>query len=309
MLASHTIQTQDTVTEKDILKGLSETIEPENMIYKAGAENKILIFGEIHPMAQPKKLLAKTIKKLHREYGFNYLALEVGENFQPIVDEYLETGNELLLRKNPWTLFSPWHASEEHIKIYKAVYQINKRHENKMKIICMDYNPIEYSQDYDMIRDRDSHMMFNLNEQIFKQDADAKLIILIGAYHALKNNVWETMKDYDTYGIMFKQDPLGVHLENKYPEEIFSIYIDGIVPKDYDNNGFFLTDIGNLYQQHMITMPVVPFAMMVENGIIAELNVMKKIPAVDNFDGYIFTGEFEELKHIDIDKWNNKKDK
>jgi hypothetical protein len=285
------------------------SITPEGMLYDAAKVNKVIIYGEIHIMAQPKEFLYKTIKTLNNEYRFNYLALEIGEKYQPIVDKYLETGNELILRKNPWTLFSPMHASEQYLKIYKSVYQINKVSNTKMKIVCIDYDPVEYSQNYELIRDRDNFMMKNLNEKVFSVDEDAKLIIFIGAYHSLKNNVWELMKELDPYGIMFKSDPLGVHLNKAFPGKVFSFYIDGIVPKSYDNLGVFLSQIGTLYEQHLIMAPV-PFAININNDIkLTELSVMKKIPIKGNFDGYMFVGDFEELKLINLSDWANKKDK
>lgn len=302
------IFTQD--IEPEFLEEISKCITPEEMICNAAQKNKIIMFGEIHIMAQPKELLTRTIKKLHFDYGFNYLVLEIGENYQYLVDEYLETGNELILRKNPWTLFSPWHASEQYIKIYKAVYQINKVSKNKMKIICADYDPIKYSENYELIRNRDEHIMEILQQEIFTVDKAAKVVIFIGAYHVIKNNVWEYMKEFDPFGVIFEKNPLGFHLNKAFPNKVFSIYIDGIIPKDIDEDGLFLTDIGILYKKQMITMVPVPFALLVENNIsISKFNVMSKIPIASNFDGYIFAGPLEKLKLIDIEDWKSKKDK
>lgn len=297
------------VDESAIEENISKSISPEELIYTAGNTHQIIIFGEIHKMAQSKTLLKKTIKRLHFDYGFDYLMLEIGEDYQHIVDEYLETGNELLLRKNPWTLFSPFLASEQYLKIYKSVYQINKISTRKMKIICADYDPLKYSQDYEMIRNRDKHFMEVLNKKVFLSRPYAKMVIFIGAYHAMKHNVWEEMKEFDPNGMIFKSDPLGMHLERAFPNKVFSIYIDGIIPPGYDSEGFFLTQIGSLYKTQQINMPVIPFALMIKNIDKIKLKVMKNISLTENYDGYIFVGELEPLKLIDIKKWNNKRNK
>jgi hypothetical protein len=302
--------TTQEIEDEPLLEEIYNSIKPEEMIYKAASNNRVLIYGEIHPMAQPKMYLARTIKKLHYDYDYDYLVLEIGDTYQPIIDKYLETGNELLLRKNPWTLFSPWHASEQHIKIYKAVYQINKRTpDNPMKIVCADYNPEQYGQNSELLKSRDKHIMENINNEILEKNKEANIIILIGAYHALKNNVWEYMKEYDPYGIVFKEDPLGVHLNKLFPDEVFSFYIDGIIPDTYDENGYFLSKIGILYKKHLITMAPIPFALFIDNSVDTKFNIFKEVPISGNYDGYIFVGEFEELKYIDVEQWKNKKNK
>ncbi len=306
---SYSFTQSGTIDKEAIQEDFSKSISPEKLIYTAGESHKILIYGEIHKMAQSKVLLTKTIKKLHFDYGFDYLMLEIGEDYQEIVNEYVETGNELLLRKNPWTLFSPFLASEQYLKIYKSVYQINKTSDRKMRIICADYDPLKYAQDYEMIRKRDKHFMKVLNKEVFWGNTDAKVIIFIGAYHSMKNNVWEQMKEFDPNGMIFKSDPLGVYLEKAFPGEVFSIYIDGIIPKHYDPEGFFLTQIGTLYKTQQINMPIIPFALIIRDIDKLNLKVMKNISLFGNFDGYIFSGEFESLKLINIKKWKNKRNK
>ncbi len=301
----------DDISENPLLDEIAKNnIDPYQMIYKAAESKNILIYGEIHTMAYPKEIFAGSIKTLHKDYGFNYVALEIGKNYQDIVNEYLETGNELTLRKNPWTLFSPWHASEQYLKIYKTVYQINQLSESKIKIICMDYDPIRYSNDLSLLRDRDRYMMDILDDKVFSKDNNAKMLILIGAYHALKSNVWDYMKDVDSQGFIFEKDPLGALLNIKFPDNTFSFYIDGIIPDIYDDEGFFQTSIGQLYNQQMLTMSPVPFALLIE-GITnnPDFNILMKIPIEGNFDGYIFTGDSEELKRIDIEKWKSKNNK
>jgi hypothetical protein len=207
-------------------------------------------------------------------------------------------------------LFSPWHASEQYLKIYKTVYQINQVSENKMEIICMDYDPIRYSNDLSLLRDRDKYMMDILEEKVLSKDNNAKILILIGAYHAVKTNVWDYMKDIDSKGLMFEKDPLGALLCIEYPEKVFSFYIDGIIPDIYDEEGFFQTSISQLYTQKMLTVSPVPFALLVEKIMEnPDFNILMKIPIEGNFDGYIFTGDSEELKRIDIEKWKSKNNK
>jgi hypothetical protein len=303
--------TQDNDSENPLLEEIVRYhIDPYQMIFDSAKSHDILIYGEIHTMAYPKEIFAGSIKKLHFDYGFNYIALEIGESCQDIINEYLETGNELLLRKNPWTLFSPWHASEQYLKIYKTVYQINQISERKMRIICMDYDPLTYSNDLTLLRDRDRYMMEVLDREVFSIDKSAKLLILIGAYHAVKSNVWEYMKDIDSEGLLFKNDPLGAFLQKRFPAKVFSFYIDGIIPDVYDDEGFFQTSISELYSKQMLTMSAIPFALLFDRIPEAfHLNILMKIPIEGNFDGYIFTGDSEELKRIDINKWKNKKDK
>lgn len=120
---------------------LAQASPPLQFMQAALARHRIVFLGDIHPLAEPKLLVAPLLREQTTETGIDLLALEVASEEQPAIDRYLASMPEdtTILLENPRTLRSHWGVSAEYLDIYRAAYRWNADHpERPIHVLAAD---------------------------------------------------------------------------------------------------------------------------------------------------------------------------
>jgi hypothetical protein len=172
---------------------LSAPIPPLEFLQAALVQHQIVFLGDIHPLAEPKLLVAELIRKQRVGQTIDLLALEVGSDQQEWIDRYLRSQPEdtTILLNHPRTLRAHWGISAEYLGIYRAVYQWNSTHPNHpVHILAADLLgwPIAPSTAHMATGgfvNRDIWMAAAFRKTL-EQHSDWRILIFMGGYHGLK---------------------------------------------------------------------------------------------------------------------------
>ena len=159
----------------------------------AVAHHKIVFLGDIHPLAEPKRLVSALIRHQTEAEAIDLLALEVASEQQEWIDRYLasmpeDTG---ILLDHPRTLRAHWGMSAEYLDIYRAVYQWNTRHTHRpVHILAADLlgwpnAPLTPHMATGGFVNRDQWMAASFRK-VLQQHPDWRVLIFMGGYHGLK---------------------------------------------------------------------------------------------------------------------------
>lgn len=172
---------------------LSAPIPPLEFLQAALVKHQIVFLGDVHPLAEPKLLVADLIRKQRVGQAIDLLALEVGSEQQEWIDRYLRSQPEdtTILLNHPRTLRAHWGISAEYLGIYRAAYQWNSTHPNHpVHILAADLLgwPIAPSTAHMATGgfvNRDIWMAAAFRKTL-EQHPDWRILIFMGGYHGLK---------------------------------------------------------------------------------------------------------------------------
>lgn len=113
--------------------GAAQEAPPFEFVQAALARHQVVFLGDIHPLAEPKELVARLIREQRGDATIDLLALEVASDQQEVIDAYLAAVPEdtTLLLDHPRTLREHWGASTEYLGIYRAAYRWNAVHPDR----------------------------------------------------------------------------------------------------------------------------------------------------------------------------------
>jgi hypothetical protein len=166
---------------------------PLAFVQAALREHRIVFLGDIHPLAEPKLLVADLIRGQQAGPGIDLLALEVGSDQQEWIDHYLasEPEDTTILLIHPRTLRAHWGISAEYLGIYRAVYQWNRAHPGqRVRVLAADLlgwpiAPLTAHMATGGFVNRDIWMAAAFRKTI-EQHPDWRVLIFMGGYHGLK---------------------------------------------------------------------------------------------------------------------------
>jgi hypothetical protein len=166
---------------------------PFEFTQAALARHRIVFLGDIHPLAEPKLLLARLVREQAPDAGIDLLALEVASEQQEAIDRYLASVPEdtTVLLDHPRTLRSHWGASEEYLDIYRAVYHWNHVHPDRpVHVLAADIrgwpiSPLTEHMATGGFVNRDIWMAAAFRKAL-DQHPDWRTLIFMGGYHGLK---------------------------------------------------------------------------------------------------------------------------
>jgi hypothetical protein len=175
------------------LSALSTPVPPLEFLQSALAQHQIVFLGDIHPLAEPKLLVAELIRNQRDGEGIDLLALEVGSDQQEWVDRYLRSQPEdtTILLDHPRTLRAHWGISAEYLGIYRAVYRWNSTHPDyPVHILAADLlgwpiAPLTAHMATGGFVNRDIWMAAAFRKTL-EQHPDWRVLIFMGGYHGLK---------------------------------------------------------------------------------------------------------------------------
>ncbi|HEX6434160.1 MAG TPA: hypothetical protein VFZ87_07945 [Gemmatimonadales bacterium] len=167
--------------------------EPLRFVQDALRQHRIVFLGDIHPLAEPKLLVARLIREQREDQAIDLLALEVAAEQQEWIDRYLSSDPEDtgILLDHPRTLRAHWGVSAEYLDIYRAVYHWNREHPGRpVRILAADLlgwpiTPLTPHMATGGLVNRDMWMAASFRKQL-QQHPDWRVLIFMGGYHGLK---------------------------------------------------------------------------------------------------------------------------
>ncbi len=168
-------------------------LPPSEFVLDALSRHPIVFLGDVHPLAEPKQILAEVIRRQDPATAIDLLALEVGSEQQPFIDAYLRSMPEdtTLLLDNPRTLRAHWGASREYLEVYRAVYRWN--HANAGHTIHVSASdlrgwpiaPLTQMMAAGGFANRDEWMAQSF-KALARSHGDWRILIFMGGYHGLQ---------------------------------------------------------------------------------------------------------------------------
>lgn len=175
-------------------------------------DEKIILFGEIHGTKEIPNMLNKFFSMYSKNNNFN-LGLEIQENNQIHIDNFLKKGEEKYLLKMPFFKYrkqSDGRNSLEYLNLIKKIYYLNIKFKKEIKIFCIDTSNHE---DYKIPNKRET----KIAENIIKIISEEKTFVILGAIHASKRIIkFEKMKLI----------PAGLIIYDKYKNDVMSIFFN-----------------------------------------------------------------------------------
>ena len=166
--------------------------DPVEFVLDAVARHPLVFLGDVHPLAEPKRILADVIDRQDPATPIDVLALEVAAEQQPAIDRYLASQPEdtTLLLANPRTLRAHWGASSEYLGIYRAVWRWNRSHPGRaMRIVAADIRgwpiaPLTEAMASGGFANRDEWMARQFVGFV-RRNPGARILVFMGGYHGL----------------------------------------------------------------------------------------------------------------------------
>jgi hypothetical protein len=166
--------------------------DPVEFVLDAVVRHPIVFLGDVHPLAEPKRILADVIERQDPATPIDVLALEVAAEQQPVIDRYLASRPEdtSLLLGHPRTLRAHWGASAEYLEVYRAVWRWNKAHPRRaMHIVASDIRgwpiaPLTESMASGGFANRDKWMARQFSGFV-REHAGSRILVFMGGYHGL----------------------------------------------------------------------------------------------------------------------------
>lgn len=205
---------------------------PDSLILHAFETHHLVFLGDVHPAAEPKRLVARLVPELKARDRLDVLAVEVPFEQQPVIDAYLRSDPEdiALLVSHPLTLRAHWGASREYLEIYRAVWRVNRALpvESRIRIVAIDApgGPPEAASEREAVARyarRDAVMASRVRRAILQPDRDAYVLLLLGGYHGLKGLEAEV----EWNGARARVRWLAARLTEDRPD-LFTILADGV---------------------------------------------------------------------------------
>ena len=167
--------------------------DPFHFLQDAIRHHQIVFLGDIHPLAEPKLLVARLIREQADDATIDLLALEVGSEQQEWIDRYLASSpeNTTILLEHPRTLRAHWGLSAEYLEIYRTVYRWNAGHRwNPVHILAADLRgwpiaPLTPHMATGGFVNRDLWMAAAFRKTL-QQHPRWRVLIFMGGYHGLK---------------------------------------------------------------------------------------------------------------------------
>lgn len=166
--------------------------DPVEFVLEATATHPVVFLGDVHPLSEPKRILAEVIARQDPASAIDWLALEVASEEQETIDRYLASSPEdtTLLLERPRTLRSHWGASREYLAVYRAVRRWNEEHAARpIRILAADLRgwpiaPLTENMAAGGFANRDEWMARRFLG-FLREHPGARVLVFMGGYHGL----------------------------------------------------------------------------------------------------------------------------
>ena len=172
--------------------------EPFAATRRAVLSHPLVLLGDVHPAAEPKRLLLHLLRDPAVGSRLDAVAFEIPASAQRWITAYLQSSPEDpgLLARDPGTLRALWGGREEWLAIFHELWRLNRTRGRPLEVVAMDLPgwPSTVRSEraaVSMYIDRDSAMAANLLSQLARCDqcerrGGPRVLAFVGGYHVLR---------------------------------------------------------------------------------------------------------------------------
>ncbi|MGH7537738.1 MAG: hypothetical protein ACREMF_03815 [Gemmatimonadales bacterium] len=281
--------------------------DPVAFVLAALRRHRVVMLGDIHPAAEPKRIVQEVIAAHVREGALSAVALEVGRDQQGVIDRYLASDPEdtTILLDHPVTLRVVWGASREYLGIYRSAWRHNHGPGRAAPIALVAADvpgwpipALSVGMALQAFANRDLGLAANLAQALERLGPDAHLLVLFGGYHGLKR----VTARVSGRGAGLTLDGWAGGLLAARGVDVYTILSDGASGGGELSTGatqlFPLAERAGLRAPFAValdsTVDVVPEPLMpiVQEGMSLEF-VPRRFSLREAVDGYLFLGRFQ----------------
>lgn len=180
-----------------IVDRLGEGLEPVSLVEETGRSAQILILGDVHGRATPKRIAAAAIRRLADGPGLDAVLLEVPASEQRYIDAYLtspeEDASRLLSRGA--AVQERYGTPREYLEVYRAVREANRGRSasDRIRIVAGDsdgWPPAEGVAPRgigELYAGRAEHMLDRLDREIFRIMPESRVLVFVDGYMAMQH--------------------------------------------------------------------------------------------------------------------------
>ncbi len=273
--------------------------------------HRIVLLGDIAGSPATQRLAVRVTESLAAGPGLDAVALEVGSDLQPMIDRYLGTVPEDvgILLASPRALAPQWGTQQAFLELYRAVWRINASRDaaRRIRIVAIDRpdwpprDALSLEASARRFASRDEHMAATLDDVILSRTPRARVLVVVGGYHALRGGRGELRIGG---GERIAMRWLGARLVTEYGREVATLLPDaatrpGAVARVAAYGGTRLHPLieARLGRRGTLAVPVTrafafmpdPIATRASAGL--ELEILPRGYVLDDVaDGYIYLG-------------------
>jgi hypothetical protein len=172
--------------------------EPFTAVRRAVLSHELVLFGDVHPAAEPKTLLLRLLEDPGVSDRLDAVALEIPASAQRWIERYLQSSPEDpgLLFRDRGTLRAVWGGSEQWLAIFHRLWELQRTRERPLAVIAMDLPGWPSAARSaraaaSLYADRDSAMASALVEAIAAcygcdRRGGPRVLAFLGGYHVLR---------------------------------------------------------------------------------------------------------------------------
>lgn len=172
-------------------------VDPVVLVEEMGRQAQILVLGDVHGRATPKRVAAAAIRRLADGPGLDAVLLEVPASEQRYIDAYLaspeEDASQLLSRGA--AVQERYGTPREYLEVYRAVRAANEgRHASeRIRIVAGDsegWPPAEGVAPRgigELYAGRAEHMLDRLDREVFRIMPDSRVLVFVDGYMAMQH--------------------------------------------------------------------------------------------------------------------------
>jgi uncharacterized iron-regulated protein len=166
-------------SSKDMVKfGHNSLVDPSSYVLEKLKISDVVLLGTKHRQKSILDFISGILPRLH-EADVSHLGLEIASDQQPYIDHYMESGIGINNIKLHHTIDCP-----EYRDLLTSIRKSGQK--NVLKPIALDLPPSLYESRWN----RDEYMAMSICN-ILDSNPDAKLLVVVGNLHALKNITWD----------------------------------------------------------------------------------------------------------------------
>lgn len=207
--------------------------EPAQLLAETGRSARVVLLSDAHDVPAMKRVAVMAIEAMARGPGLDAVAVEIPSPEQPYIDAYLgqQEENAAMLLARPDAVQERYGAPREMLEIYRTVWRLNRElgAARRIRIIAADLPTWPPPRGMaapgvaQLYARRTEHMLARLDDEILSIKPDARILVFVDGYLALKRTYGEASY---AGGDPIRIDWLGERLRQRAPHDTRSVLID-----------------------------------------------------------------------------------
>lgn len=233
IIAVTVVERKSAVRERSMVEyAAARRADPTALLGQAARSRPLVLIGDVGGASAPKRLAADLIGVLSRGPGLDYVAIEVGTDLQPWIDQYIDSRTEdaSFLLGHPRTVHGAEGSTSDFLSIYRRVRELNGElaMDRRIRVIAIDspeWPPgpaASPARILSLIVQRDEHMLRVIEERVLRRDRQARILLFVDGLRVLRARA-----RFQSGGAMPAQVPLlAARLDTLLPGRVVSVLVD-----------------------------------------------------------------------------------